>query len=46
MADTDVRHRHLEVDGLSLFVREAGPPDAPVLLLPHGYPAPRTSTGG
>src|SRR5262249_10888588 len=26
------------VDGLKLFYREAGPSDAPVLLLPHGYP--------
>jgi pimeloyl-ACP methyl ester carboxylesterase len=32
-------HRHVEIAGLRLFLREAGPPDAPVLLLPHGYPA-------
>ncbi len=32
-----VSHRHTEVAGLSLFLREAGPIDAPVLL-PHGYP--------
>jgi pimeloyl-ACP methyl ester carboxylesterase len=33
-----VKHRHIEVDGVGIFYREAGPPDAPVLLLPHGYP--------
>jgi pimeloyl-ACP methyl ester carboxylesterase len=31
-------HRRLELDGVSIFYREAGPVDAPVLLLPHGYP--------
>lgn len=31
-------HRRLELDGVSIFYREAGPTDAPVLLLPHGYP--------
>jgi pimeloyl-ACP methyl ester carboxylesterase len=29
----------IEVDGLSLFYREVGPADAPVVLLLHGYPA-------
>lgn len=33
-----VIHRHTEIAGLQLFLREAGPRDAPVLLLPHGYP--------
>lgn len=33
-----VRHRYLAVGPHRLFVREAGPVDAPVLLLPHGYP--------
>lgn len=33
-----IRHEWAEVDGLRLFYREAGPPEAPVLLLPHGYP--------
>lgn len=33
------RHRRISVDGIDTFFREAGPPDAPVLLLPHGYPA-------
>jgi alpha-beta hydrolase superfamily lysophospholipase len=31
-------HRRLELDGVPIFYREAGPADAPVLLLPHGYP--------
>lgn len=33
-----VRHRWVDVDGVDTFYREAGPPDAPVVLLPHGYP--------
>jgi pimeloyl-ACP methyl ester carboxylesterase len=33
-----VRHRVLDVDGVRVFYREAGPHDAPVVLLPHGYP--------
>lgn len=37
--DTAVRHRRMELDGTSIFYREAGPEDAPVLLLPHGYPS-------
>ncbi|TXG92788.1 alpha/beta hydrolase [Rhodococcus rhodnii] len=28
----------LPIAGVDTFVRTAGPPDAPVLLLPHGYP--------
>lgn len=31
-------HRFLELHGVSIFYREAGSADAPVLLLPHGYP--------
>lgn len=34
-----VRHSSIEVRGIETFYREAGPPDAPVVLLPHGYPA-------
>ncbi|WP_328329578.1 alpha/beta hydrolase [Kribbella sp. NBC_00382] len=34
-----VHHRTVEVDGHELFYREAGPADAPVLLLLHGFPA-------
>jgi pimeloyl-ACP methyl ester carboxylesterase len=31
-------HRTIEVNGVEIFYREAGPQDAPVVLLPHGYP--------
>jgi pimeloyl-ACP methyl ester carboxylesterase len=31
-------HKTIEVDGLDIFYREAGPADAPVLLLLHGFP--------
>ncbi|GAA2356928.1 alpha/beta hydrolase [Nonomuraea africana] len=33
-----MKHRHIDVDGVRTFYREAGPPGAPVVLLPHGYP--------
>ena len=33
-----VHHHTVSVDGLDVFYREAGPADAPVLLLLHGYP--------
>jgi pimeloyl-ACP methyl ester carboxylesterase len=36
--DNLVRHRLLTVDGIDTFYREAGRQDAPVVLLPHGYP--------
>jgi pimeloyl-ACP methyl ester carboxylesterase len=32
-------YRSLDVDGLSIFYREAGPVDAPTLLLLHGFPS-------
>jgi len=32
-------YRMIPIDGLSLFYREAGPKDAPVLLLLHGFPS-------
>lgn len=35
---TSVLHRRLDLDGVDVFYRCAGPQDAPVLLLPHGYP--------
>lgn len=38
MSSADVSHRTIDANGHRIFVREAGPPDAPVLLLPHGYP--------
>lgn len=31
-------HRALDLDGTRAFYREAGSPDAPVVVLPHGYP--------
>lgn len=34
-----VAHRRIEVDGIDIFYRESGPRDAPIVLLPHGYPA-------
>lgn len=33
-----VRHKRIDVDGIDTFYREAGEDDAPVMLLPHGYP--------
>jgi pimeloyl-ACP methyl ester carboxylesterase len=33
-----VLHRTIEIDGVRVFYREAGRADAPVILLPHGYP--------
>lgn len=36
---TVVAHRTIEIDGIRTFYREAGPPQAPVVLLPHGYPS-------
>ncbi len=35
---TVVHHRTAIIQGLEVFWREAGPADAPVLLLLHGYP--------
>ncbi|MGH8195050.1 MAG: alpha/beta fold hydrolase, partial [Woeseiaceae bacterium] len=34
-----VRYRTIQIDGLRVFYREAGPTDAPVVLLLHGFPA-------
>jgi pimeloyl-ACP methyl ester carboxylesterase len=34
-----VRHRALTISGLDIFYREAGPADAPTLLLLHGFPS-------
>jgi pimeloyl-ACP methyl ester carboxylesterase len=34
-----VLYRTLKIDGLSIFYREAGPTDAPVILLLHGLPS-------
>src|ERR1700761_1363909 len=37
--DEQIYYRTVKVDGLSIFYREAGPKDAPVLLLLHGLPS-------
>jgi hypothetical protein len=47
--DRPVKHptfyRTIQVDGLSIFYREAGPKDAPTLLLLHGLlPHPECSS--
>lgn len=34
-----VLHRHVVVDGLRLHYREAGSPDAPAIVLLHGFPS-------
>ncbi|MGW6932691.1 alpha/beta fold hydrolase [Lentzea sp. NPDC054927] len=34
-----IRHRHVEVDGLKVFVREAGDASRPTLVLLPGYPS-------
>lgn len=35
----NIRYKTVHVDGLDIFYREAGPHDAPVLLLLHGFPS-------
>ena len=38
-ADSTVtRHRTTRIDGIDIFYREAGPADAPAVLLLHGFP--------
>jgi pimeloyl-ACP methyl ester carboxylesterase len=32
-------YRTVEVNGLSVFYREAGPQDSPAILLLHGFPS-------
>ena len=36
---TATMNKRVDVDGLEVFYREAGRPDAPVLLLLHGFPS-------
>ena len=38
-SDQSVRYRTVQVNGVEIFYREAGPKDAPILLLLHGYPS-------
>lgn len=35
----NIKHRTIEVNGIKIFYREAGNPDAPALLLLHGFPS-------
>ncbi len=35
---SQVKHRTVEIDGQTIFYREAGSPQAPTLLLLHGFP--------
>ena len=39
MAQFAIRYRTTEVDGVSIFYREAGPADAPTIVLLHGFPS-------
>lgn len=32
------QHKSVQIDGLDIFYREAGPTDAPTILLLHGFP--------
>jgi pimeloyl-ACP methyl ester carboxylesterase len=38
MKDNAVHYQNINVAGLNIFYREAGPKNAPVILLLHGYP--------
>jgi hypothetical protein len=33
------QYRTVRVEGLNIFYREAGPKDAPVILMLHGFPS-------
>ena len=37
-AKSQTLHRTVNIDGLDIFYREAGPKDAPTILLLHGFP--------
>lgn len=39
MTTPTVSHRYVEVNGVRIFYREAGPRSAPTLLLLHGFPS-------
>jgi hypothetical protein len=36
---TQTRHKTIRIDGIDIFYREAGPRDAPAILLLHGFPS-------
>ena len=35
---SSTQHKTVQIDGLDIFYREAGPEDAPTILLLHGFP--------
>jgi pimeloyl-ACP methyl ester carboxylesterase len=39
MEQSSIAYRSIKVDGLNIFYREAGPADAPTLLMLHGFPS-------
>ena len=41
-AQSHTVYRTVQVDGMSIFYREAGPPDAPAILFLHGFPSSST----
>ena len=38
MSSISTQHKSVSIDGLDIFYREAGPEDAPTILLLHGFP--------
>ncbi len=38
LAGNMTKHKTIDIDGLEIFYREAGPQDAPTILLLHGFP--------
>ncbi|MFA6043691.1 MAG: alpha/beta fold hydrolase, partial [Phycisphaerales bacterium] len=38
-SSTQVRYQTVKIDGVNIFYREAGPKDAPTILLLHGFPS-------
>ncbi len=39
LSQPPVEYRTVSIDGVNIFYREAGPPEAPVILLLHGFPS-------
>ncbi|QEM03619.1 alpha/beta hydrolase [Mucilaginibacter rubeus] len=37
--ENQTQHKYIQIKGVNIFYREAGPKDAPVLVLLHGYPS-------
>jgi len=37
-SSSTIHHRTVQIDGVDIFYREAGSPDAPTILLLHGFP--------